>query len=636
MNLFLAEYDYQVNDFLARFSNVKGEWIALGPSAMHHLSKKGIPYTIPEDYCSRGEIEKLCVAQFDRLTTVCRELDAVLLGRYPFLKEWGIQPFYFHLWQLGQLADGLLSRVLQIKRILDRFSGSKVYAHLGPPKPWAGFGIGFSQIETLWGRLLSLNGWGVDVCTVSEPMNEKGQTLFDERFGSGLSRSKAKWILSNFAGKNPFRWSVASSIRSGWTINAWNILKHTMIKKAAAIGVLNGIYEWDRILPELITDGYPVFFIRGPDLHKRALLSVQPQDDLELKDFLWEDFKKTFNNSQIRYIDILCDRFDYIVSTAPSLAQGIIKGLETFTSKNRITVLLTAVNTDFGSYVTKQFCRIKKIRVLSWQHGAEWYNKRITQRNDLLNLVSCDKMLVYGDGVKFAYESSPLAQEEGCEIIAVGMPSLHPLRDIYPRSDKKEINILWVFGGYYGNGWYCGFSPPFTDRMHYKEQIIILFSLLKCLRNNQRLSLTIKLAPSHYRYDNPPWVEDLPKSKRIRIVYGRPNFVELLTRHDVVIIDSPTTTLLQAVSTKLPVFVLMSVIRWPDEAVDLLRRRASCAENAVRLMEELEQYTRARTYDGDLENDDFLRQYAVHNGKAVSTVMSLMQRILNVNGFNSQ
>src|SRR3990170_8890706 len=99
-NLFLVEHAYQVEDFLRHGFKDKGEWIALGPSAMYCLSKRGIPYTIPEDYCSREEVEDVCISQFERLKEVCKKMDEFLHQGDPFLKEWGIRPFLFHLWQL--------------------------------------------------------------------------------------------------------------------------------------------------------------------------------------------------------------------------------------------------------------------------------------------------------------------------------------------------------------------------------------------------------------------------------------------------------------------------------------------------------------------------------------------------------
>ena len=143
LNLFFAEHDYQVEDFLKYYSKNHVKWIALGPSAMHSLLQKGIPYSTPEDYCSLEEVEKECIRQFVQLSNICHKIDDILLEQNPFLAKWGIRPFFFHLWQFSQLLDGLVCRKLQIKKILENFPDAHVYIHLAPPQNWSLSGIGY-------------------------------------------------------------------------------------------------------------------------------------------------------------------------------------------------------------------------------------------------------------------------------------------------------------------------------------------------------------------------------------------------------------------------------------------------------------------------------------------------------------
>ena len=49
-NLFLVENSTQVKDLLSRGMRDKGQWIALGPSAMAAMEEAGILYCIPEDF----------------------------------------------------------------------------------------------------------------------------------------------------------------------------------------------------------------------------------------------------------------------------------------------------------------------------------------------------------------------------------------------------------------------------------------------------------------------------------------------------------------------------------------------------------------------------------------------------------
>ena len=116
---------------------------------------------------------------------------------------------------------------------------------------------------------------------------------------------------------------------------------------------------------------------------------------------------------------------------------------------------------------------------------------------------------------------------------------------------------------------------------------------------------------------------------RVRIVHNKPNFVELLRESDVVIIDSPTTTLLQSMATTLPVFVSMGLLRWPGNAVELIKKRAYCADNATELMDMLEGFIRSGDYRCDVKNVEFLREYGIHEGNSKITALSLINRYLD-------
>ncbi len=628
MDLYLAEHDYQIEDFLGEAKNHRDIWVALGPSAMHYLSRRGIPYKIPEDFISREEIEEACVAQFEVLTRICRELDNILLNDVVFLKKWEIRPFFFHLWQLGQLLDLLLRRSLTLKRIFAHFPGARVHVHSGASQNWSLFGLGFALEENLWGQLLTLPGWGAQIQIRPERLNgikyEKELLLADSRFWG----RKLKTFLSLVSRVNPLCHSLRQSLLAGWWGNLWNILGLGKLREKGGALVCNGLYEWAGILPDLITQGHPVYFFYAQDL-QRGIPVLESSKRAEPANFkpLWDKFRKAFPQLPVDVTPIIRDRFDFIMEKAPVIAQGVVKNLEKFFSGKKIKALLIFAGVDFCSYVVKQYCRKKNIRVLSWQHGAEWFDKRMSQRNDLLNLVSCDSMLVYGDAVKKGYASSPLAKEEKCQVVSVGMPSLNKLMAISPAAPEEKMRILWVYGGYYKNSWYCGFSPPQSDGIYYQEQMVILQNILELEKKYKQVSVTVKLYNS--AVFNPPWVNELANREKIRTVIEKPSFVDLLPQHDLVIVDSPTTTLLQAVATKLPVFVLMSVIRWPDEAISLLRKRAYCAESAEELMKALNRFLENGTRSFDVNNEDFLKQYATHDGHGKKMALSLTEMILN-------
>jgi len=131
---------------------------------------------------------------------------------------------------------------------------------------------------------------------------------------------------------------------------------------------------------------------------------------------------------------------------------------------------------------------------------------------------------------------------------------------------------------------------------------------------------------SRFLSGHPPWVNDILKMDRVTIVHDKPNFVQLLPHHGIVIIDTPTTILLQALATRLPVFVLNSIVRWPDEAIHLLKKRAYCFESANDLIKSLGNYIEGKQVN-DLRDDSFLEEFGMHDHNSINNALGQLKKI---------
>ena len=96
-------------------------------------------------------------------------------------------------------------------------------------------------------------------------------------------------------------------------------------------------------------------------------------------------------------------------------------------------------------------------------------------------------------------------------------------------------------------------------------------------------------------------------------------------------VDVPTTTLLQAIATKLPVFVLNSVVSAPLKDLHILSNRAVCASSAAGLMNKLEEYLRTGQYEADVNSREYLRRYGTHldDGKSDIRAADFIKAALN-------
>jgi len=105
-----------------------------------------------------------------------------------------------------------------------------------------------------------------------------------------------------------------------------------------------------------------------------------------------------------------------------------------------------------------------------------------------------------------------------------------------------------------------------------------------------------------------------------------------LYEHDIVIIESPTTTLLQAIATGLPVFVLTSIITPPRADLPLLMKRAVCAENAEELMDKLEEYLKTGHYPADINSREYLKLHGTHldDGEGHLRALKVLNDVMDI------
>ena len=86
--LFLVEHKHQVTDILKQTVGHKGQWIALGPSAMWALDRSGRSYYIPEDFYDDSELNLLCRQTHRNAVELCEYLDHKLHEQFPRLPSW--------------------------------------------------------------------------------------------------------------------------------------------------------------------------------------------------------------------------------------------------------------------------------------------------------------------------------------------------------------------------------------------------------------------------------------------------------------------------------------------------------------------------------------------------------------------
>jgi len=631
MNLFLAEHSYQVEDFLHRFSPDMGRWIALGPSAMWSLDKKGISYRIPEEFYNPLDLEAICLREQERLENLCNKLDQKLWEKYPELKKLRVCPFLFHIFPLTILVDNLVSRIFQLKAIFNAHPGHTAWVHCGAHRPWDAFDICFSNEETLWGHVLSLPGWKCGTKILEDPPKNAFTANRSIHHNNDSYYSHFKQNLDTRIKNSIFLYTAGRGITHRNFKVVFDLIK---LRKKNSLLINGGTYEWSYAIPALRAQGWRILFASN------LLFKNKWNNNHTTSKSLYYDNEETggemndyFQSEGVHFYPLLEDRFAWIRTNAPRLCLRIASRLKDIVRKYKIQAILCAINPTFRSHVINQICRFHGLPVIKWQHGfVMYYKDRISQLNQFGDLMTTDAVLAFGKEPERAY--SFYHSKFPAVVTAVGSASIDKIRESNHNSlsDEKsrcslKTRILYATTSYYQNIWYCGFSPPFNDRLFYRDQSLIVKSLQEIAASRLHgCEVTLKLSPGKTCQD-PPWTNEV---FNLKVVKDSPTFVKLLQCHDVIIIGCPTTTLLQAIATKKPVFALVSHIGYTEQMRTMLARRAVCANQAGELMRLLRSYLQSGIYPADLNDDAFCKAYGNHlnDGKSTDRAVHLLNKYI--------
>jgi len=245
-----------------------------------------------------------------------------------------------------------------------------------------------------------------------------------------------------------------------------------------------------------------------------------------------------------------------------------------------------------------------KIPVLTWQHGEmgsyiDIFQESIETRYS--NIYFC-----YGEGVAERYRGF-IASSALLEVVPVGNLSKKCL------SDKSEYIL-------YATGKWTGVISPFfenfdTDSRLYLTQVKII----------EYLDGLIKVKSIFKASNQANQNLVLFRTKRVEINYGTP-YIDLVSKASLIILDTPSTTLIEAVSTDKPIFVINSLLpgKWNNlKFIELLKKRALVFDNVDDLVKSLELFLNFNIYNADVTNKEFYHYYAskLNNLEVIDTIM---------------
>lgn len=622
IRLLLAEHDYQVRNFLSRGVDETDRWIALGPSAMACLEDLGIAYQIPEDFYSAAEFGEFCKQTHSLTESVCDHLDGIVRKLHPELDSMGMAPFRFWIVPLFQIFDAVRGRVFQLEKIFSANPAATIHMHKGRRLPWNSDDLLFSNRETLWAEVASLSGWDRQIELLPDPASSDAPARSNVAAPANSFNLKKRVLQSLW---------LTSLARLGMLRN-YRGMVNLMRRRSSALLLVGAPYEWAGVLPILSREGRRILFTSKEYFEIDAAESTGSEANFKQLESD-HDLMSCFRVGPINYFPLLRERLSWIWHTSPAQFAAVARKVAQLCRRHRISGVLRCSSSSGIDHAINQSARALGIPVFAWQHGAVSHDTKITQFRDYADAMTSDYTFVYGTEVEKAY--TQFGKRFSSTVAPVGTTSLDSMISSAPESRAARLasgrdrkTIVYATTNYMQNHWYGGWQPVFSDREHFRDQVLITECLSQAAQKGLA-EIVIKLHPNP-EYQEPPWVAKLRNVKSVRIVKDEESFENLVRHSDGVVLDFPSTTLLQSIAMGVPVFVLIQRWPFPAAAQAQLRQRAVAVNSAAELGANLESFLESGAYPADPAHTAFLEGFGTHlnDGKTAQRVIAILSEVM--------
>jgi hypothetical protein len=628
--IILVEDENQVVDCMRRLDFLKNETliIALSPFAIYDLDRFNIPHKIVESYYNPKELHTLGMDNYLTVENLCNLMDSHIYNKYPKLNELGIRPVFFSFYNIKRLFDSVIIRLFQLSKLIESEKPAKLMVY--PSKQFevalgnSAQNLAPNNDESIYSQILKLQGWDVDV-TILECISCQDKPHENKTELNLIQRKKLQ--LGKSLQKNPVIYDLAVTYRKlGWRVLLSIIKDHVVTLKGDPVLLYGGGYNWDYCKEQLKEQGiYPMIRVLSDPSSR--------MDDIPEKEFkkgsaVWREIKndkklrELFVWEHIDFFPVLEEKLKFFVERIATGCLMTYHEAEKIIKKKGITALLTS-SFPFGFDSSfSQAAHNLKIPVISWQHGGSgaFYHPIV----NYLDLMSPDIYLTFGQGI--IKDQLIDAHKFDTTLVALGSPAL----EIYYKENfNSEVKadkqtVLYITSHLNQNKTYISANPPHSDNLFWLTQKAIIDLLGK----HDSYDIIIKLHPSlEYREPILRYLRD-SDFQNIRTVKTETPLRELLKSSDIIILDLPTTTLAQSLTTKKPVFVLTKHLFFNEEAMDILKKRAYCFDDLNEFIKKTHDFLSERDIgEIDYENTEFLENYGMHklDGKACQRAAAIVK-----------
>jgi hypothetical protein len=636
--IILLEDEAQVNHCLGWLDKINGEKliIALSPFAMYELDRHKVPYEIIEDFYDPEELYDLGIDNYPKVEKLSNFIDLYIQREFSNLKEINIKPAFFCFLNLKILYDSTTIRIFQLLKLIEVKKPDTIIAYqtkIFPLRPENVTHYLFpNNKESIYSQLLQLPGWKSKILILDAAYaHEKSETI---KNSINIKKRIISRVLEHIA-RSPTLYDFSSVFKKRGFKGLLSLMKESLKpSRNNAVFLYGGGYNWDYCRDYLKNSGLtPV--IRISLTHPRWLELILPEEKESLAN-VWnrinknKDFRDFFVYDGIDFFPILDRRLRFIVERITPSCLRVYDDVEIIIKEKRIKAIIASTFNRYVGHTVAQVAHNHGIPVITWQHGSNGYfNYPMAFYNDLLN---SDFHFVFGEGVVRKYISCFKSCD--AKIISIGSAALDFLQrgngSLKIKNKHMGKNILYVTSTYYRNNLYISFPPPYSDNQLWYVQK----GIVSVIGAQREYDVIIKLHPS-LKYREPPlraYVKEKGFSN-CRFIRNERSFRDLLTLADIIVMDTGSTTLLQALTTNKTIFLYTGHLHIDQVALELLNKRAYCFDNIKTFISKLNNFLSGKDIGKvDHNNTEFLEYYGVYKldhkagMRAVKAVKSIIEK----------
>jgi hypothetical protein len=559
-------------------------WIALEPFCIPKLEREGHQYKIVEDFFDKKEFfEKVALVSEEKIKDLSEFTQQWVKKKFPRWADVQLPFLEYSYYYLTILFDGIFSRVFILNKILAALGPKEAFICKRKNLESRSLQFPWSTYESVW-------------ADCAEMMQDRKKCVWhvveygEAKDSSVVEKSSLKKTIRNFL---PGFYNILR------TIKREGLKEGIRFPKTKKLVALDSGFQWPFTEALFKERGYRLFFLNK---------DINPYHFEESNhDHLGEiDTGNLLDYQGIKISPLAKHHLNQIIGLALKKMHKDYKRAIRLFKKIKPSAVLFSVVTTPEKWVVLQAARWLKIPLFCWGHGASGQAKYTKQKTN--ELLVCDFYLTQGEGSQTTYNRY---KSFHFVPIPTGFPTLDRLSEMMKKNRfQPKYDFIYVTTNYYQNRFHLSFYPGIFDN----ELFLVQRKIIDFLKE-QNLRSLLKIVPtSSFK----PFFYSQFKNSNIAVEH-RKSFTELLPLAKAVIIDAPTTVLLEALTTKIPIFVLTKFIRLIPQADDLLQRRAECCADEEALINALKSYIHREIYKPDVNNKDYLRAFGTYTNDGRST-----------------